>query len=245
VTGAGLLAGAGAGAISVGNSPTMKLLGLTVNKYDVISSLVAGVLVIGIGVAVRMRLTAEVPGKFQLAFEAITGAVSNQVESSIGSKGRRIVPLAMTLFLYILFCNWLEMIPTGHSPQLLPAPTGDVNMTYAMALTVIVLVHATWIRSQGFGHYVGHYFRPYKVLFPINLIEEIAKPLTLALRLFGNIFSGGIMLLLIWALLPTFVVPVGDLVWKIFDGLFVAPVQAFIFSLLTILYFQTAMSGEH
>lgn len=245
MTGAGLLAGAGAGAISVGDSPTIKLLGLTVNKYDVISSLVAGVLVIGLGIAVTARLTAEVPGRFQLAFEAISGAVSNQVESSIGSKGRRIVPLAMTLFLFILFCNWLEMIPTGHSPQLLPAPTGDVNMTYAMAITVIILVHATWIKSQGLGSYIGHYFKPYKVLFPINLIEEIAKPLTLALRLFGNIFSGGIMLLLIWALLPWFVVPVGDLVWKIFDGLFVAPVQAFIFSLLTILYFQTAMSGEH
>ena len=55
----------------------------------------------------------------------------------------------MTLFLFILFCNWLEMIPTGHDPQYLPAPTGDVNLTYAMALTVIILVHATWIRTQG------------------------------------------------------------------------------------------------
>ena len=236
---------AGAGSITVGNSPTIKLFGLTVNKYDVISSLVAGLLVIGIGLAVRVHVTAGVPGKMQLAFETLTNAVSDQVESSIGQKGRRIVPLAMTLFLYILFCNWLEMIPTGHAPQFLPAPTGDVNMTYAMALTVIILVHATWIRTQGLGHYIGHYFRPYKVLFPINLIEEIAKPLTLALRLFGNIFSGGIMVLLIWALLPWFAVPIGDLVWKSFDGLFVAPIQAFIFSLLTILYFQTAMSGDH
>jgi F-type H+-transporting ATPase subunit a len=241
--GAGLLSSAGS--ITVGNSPTIKLLGLTVNKFDVIASLVAGVLVVAIGLAVRVNITAGVPGKLQLAFETISNAISSQVESSIGSKGRRVVPLAMTLFLLILFSNWLEMLPTGHTPQYLPAPTGDVNMTYALALTVIVLVHATWIRTQGFGHYVGHYFRPYKVLFPINLIEEIAKPLTLALRLFGNIFSGGIMLLLIWALLPWFVVPVGDLVWKMFDGLFVAPVQAFIFSLLTILYFQTAMSGEH
>ena len=243
--GVGLLATPGAGAISVGNAETIKLLGLTVNKYDVISSLVAGVLVIGIGLAVRVHATAEVPGKMQLAFETIANGISNQIESSMGSKGRRIVPLAMTLFLYILFCNWLEMIPTGHSPQFLPAPTGDVNLTYAMALTVIILVHATWIRTQGLRRYVGHYFKPYKLLFPINLIEEIAKPLTLALRLFGNIFSGGIMLLLIWALFPWFIVPIRDLIWKVFDGLFVAPVQAFIFSLLTILYFQTAMSGDH
>jgi F-type H+-transporting ATPase subunit a len=243
MTGLGLLASASS--ITVGSSPSIKLLGLTVNKFDVLSSLVAGVLVIGIGLAVRVHLTAGVPGRMQLAFETISDAVSRQVESSIGSKGRRVVPLAMTLFLYILFCNWLEMIPTGHNPQYLPAPTGDVNLTYAMAITVIILVHATWIRTQGLGHYVGHYFRPYKLLFPINVIEEISKPITLALRLFGNIFSGGIMLLLIWALFPAFIVPIPDLVWKIFDGLFVAPVQAFIFSLLTILYFETAMSGTH
>ena len=241
----GLLA-SGQGALNtVGSSPTIKLLGLTVNKYDVISALIAGLLVIGVGFLVRAHITAGVPGRLQLAFEAISGAISNQVEASIGSRGRRIVPLAMTLFLFILFCNWLEMIPTGHSPQLLPSPTGDVNLTYAMSLTVIILVHATWIRTQGFGHYIGHYFRPYPFLAPINVIEELVKPLTLALRLFGNIFSGGIMLLLIWALLPWYVVPFGDLIWKIFDGLFVAPVQAFIFSLLTILYFETAMSGSH
>lgn len=241
----GLLASSTGALNQVGTSPTVKLLGLTVNKYDVISCLVAGALVIGIGLAVRMTLTPGVPGRMQLAWEAISGAISDQVEESIGPRGRRIVPLAMTLFIFILFCNWLEMIPTGHTPQLLPSPTGDVNLTYAMSLTVIILVHATWIRTQGLRQYIGHYFRPYKLLAPINLIEELVKPLTLALRLFGNIFSGGIMLLLIWALLPWFVVPFGDLIWKIFDGLFVAPVQAFIFSLLTILYFETAMSGSH
>ena len=243
MTASGLLANANA--ITVGGGPTFKLGGLTVNKYDVVATAVAGLLVIGIGLAVRARITAGVPRKMQLAFETISEAISRQVESSIGEKGRRIVPLAMTLFLFILFCNWLEMIPTGHAPQYLPAPTGDVNLTYAMALTVIILVHVTWIRTQGPRHYVGHYFRPFWPLFPINLIEEIAKPLTLALRLFGNIFSGGIMLLLIWALFPAFIVPFPDLIWKIFDGLFVAPVQAFIFSLLTILYFEAALSGSH
>jgi F-type H+-transporting ATPase subunit a len=241
--GLGLLANANA--INIGSVPTFKLLGLTVNKFDVVSSLVAAVLVIGLGLAVRAHATAGVPGKMQLAFEALSNAISNEVESSIGPKGRRIVPLAMALFLYILLCNWLEMIPSGHAPQYLPSPTGDVNLTYAMALTVIILVHASWIRSQGLRNYLGHYFRPYKLLFPINVVEEIAKPLTLALRLFGNIFSGGIMLLLFWALFPWFAIPIPDLIWKAFDGLFVAPIQAFIFTLLTILYFETAMTGSH
>ncbi len=142
---------ASANAITIGSSPTIKLFGLTVNKFDVLASLVAGVLVIGIGLAVRVHITAGVPSRMQLAFETLSEAVSRQVESSIGSKGRRVVPLAMTLFLYILFCNWLEMIPTGHNPQYLPAPTGDVNLTYAMALTVIILVHATWIRARAWA----------------------------------------------------------------------------------------------
>lgn len=236
---------ASASDITVGDHITRSIFGLTVNVDDVVATAVAGLLVIGVGLLVRVRITAGVPGKLQLAFETISGAVSNQVESSIGERGRRVVPLAMTLFLFILFSNWLEMIPTGHKPQYLPAPTGDVNLTYAMSLTVIILVHATWIRTNGVRGYVGHYFKPYWPLFPINLIEEIAKPLTLALRLFGNIFSGGIMLLLIWALFPAFVVPFPDVIWKIFDGLFVAPVQAFIFSLLTILYFESAMAGGH
>ena len=115
-------------------------------------------------------------GKTQLAFETIVNGISNQIESSMGSKGRRIVPLAMTLFLYILFCNWLEMIPTGHSPQFLPAPTGDVNLTYAMALTVSSSCTRPGSSTQGLRRYVGHYFKPYKLLFPINLIEEIASP---------------------------------------------------------------------
>jgi F-type H+-transporting ATPase subunit a len=245
MTGAGLLAGAGAGAITVGNSPTIKLFGLTVNKFDVISSLVAGVIVIGLGLAVRVHLTAGVPGRMQLAFEALSNTISNQIESTIGSRGRRVVPLAMTLFLYILLCNWFEMIPTGHNPQYLPSPTGDVNLTYAMAITVVLLMHITWIRSQGLKRYLAHYFKPYIVFFPLNLIEEIARPITLALRLFGNIFAGGIMLVLIWALFPWYIVPFGDVVWKLFDGLLIGPIQAFIFALLTILYFQTALTGEH
>jgi F-type H+-transporting ATPase subunit a len=239
----GLLASAAQ--IKIGDHITRHVLGMTVNVDDVLSAVVAGLLVIGLGLAVRMRATSGVPGRLQLAFESIVDAVSGQVESSIGERGRPIVPLALTLFLYILMCNWLEMIPSGHSPQYLPAPTGDVNMTYALAILVIVLVHATWIRTQGLRRYLGHYFRPYKVLLPINVIEEVAKPITLALRLFGNIFSGGIMLLLIWALFPPFVLWLPDVVWKMFDGLFVAPVQAFIFSLLTILYFEAAMSGGH
>jgi F-type H+-transporting ATPase subunit a len=235
--------------INVGDHIVRKIPGLgTVDIDTVISSLVAAGILLIVGFYLRARATAGVPGKLQLAFETIVGNVEEQVESSMGSAGRPIVPLAFTLFLFILLANWLELIPTGHNPQYLPAPSADVNFTLALALFVIVLVHATWIRQRGLRNYVRHYFRPFALLFPINVIEEITKPITLALRLFGNIFAGGLLLVIFADAVPSkFIapIPVLDVIWKLFDGLFVGPLQAFIFSLLTILYFEAAISGGH
>lgn len=236
------------GDIPVGDHITCHVAGLTLNADDILSTVVAGAILIGLGLAVRAKLTSGVPGKLQLAFETIVDAVERQVEGSMGEAGRSIVPLALTLFLFILIANALEFIPTGHNPQYLPPPTSDVNFPAAMAVFVIILVHASWIRRQGLRSYLGHYFRPFPALFPINVIEELTKPITLTLRLFGNIFSGGLMLVLIADLLPAkFIapIPVLDVVWKLFDGLFVGPVQAFIFALLTILYFESAIAGNH
>lgn len=225
-----------------------KLGPFTINLTDITSVLVAGLIIVVLGVMLRRRVTSGVPGKLQLAFETIITAVENQVKSSMGSEGLFIVPLAVTLFIFILICNWLEMIPTtwpGHD-QLLPAPTGDINLTAAMAVLVILLVHFTWIQKNGFRAYIRHYFNP-PAMFLINIVEEIAKPLTLALRLFGNIFAGGVMLVLIADLPAKFIVPIPllDFIWKLFDGLFVGPVQAFIFTLLTLLYFSAAVTGGH
>jgi F-type H+-transporting ATPase subunit a len=233
--------------IPVGTHITAKPGGITLNIDDIVSTVVAGVVVIGLGLFIRARATAGVPGRAQLAWETIVGGVQDQVRTSMGDAGQAIVPLAVTLFIYILVANWLELVPTGHNPQYLPAPTGDINLTAAMAVLVIVLVHGTWIRRQGLSNYLSHYFKPFKILFPINVIEELVKPVTLALRLFGNIFSGGILLVLIADLFPAkFIVaiPLGDIVWKLFDGGFVAPVQAFIFMLLTILYFGSAYGAS-
>ena len=241
----GILASA---AIQVGDHITRKLFGLTIDVDVVWSTVVAGVIILAAGLYLRSKATAGVPKRLQLAFETIVSGVEKQVESSMGEAGRSIVPLAVALFLFILIANWLEMIPTGHNPQYLPAPSGDINFTLALSLFVIISVHITWIRRQGLRHYVGHYFRPFKVLLPINVIEEMVKPVTLALRLFGNIFSGGLLLVLIANLLPTNLIvpiPLLDTIWKLFDGVFVGPVQAFIFALLTILYFESAIAGSH
>jgi F-type H+-transporting ATPase subunit a len=99
------------------------------------------------------------------------------------------------------------------------------------------------IRTRGLKGYVKHYFQPFPVFFPINVIEEITKPITLALRLFGNLFAGTLMLLLIAALLPVFIVPFADVGWKLFD-MFIGFIQAFIFALLTIVYYGMATADD-
>lgn len=232
-----------AAGITVGDHPTFTLLGLTFNRDTLVSTGVAGLLVLVLGLLVARNITSGVPNKLQLFFETLIDWVNKQVEESMGiTVAPFVVPLAVTLFFFILTANWLEIVPSGHNPEYLPAPTADVNLTYALALLVIVLVHITSIRRRGVGGYVKHYFQPFKAFVVINVIEELAKPLTLALRLFGNIFAGGIMILLI-SRLPLYVVPFGDLIWKPFD-MFIGGIQAFIFALLTILYFGAGASVE-
>jgi F-type H+-transporting ATPase subunit a len=199
--------------------------------------LIAGAIVIVLGLIVARGASSRTPTKLQLLWESLVGWVTEQVEANLGKVNPFVVPLAISLFAFILIANWLELIPTH---EWLTSPTSDVNLTYALALLVIVGVHIYSVRERGVKGYVQHYFEPYKALFPILLIEEIVKPFTLALRLFGNIFSGGIMLAII-GLLPTWILWGPNGLWKLFD-LFIGLIQAFIFALLTILYFGMAGS---
>lgn len=239
-------AGVLASTITIGNH--WQPSNFNINIDDVLAAVIAGLVVIGIGLVVRGRVTSGVPGRLQTVYETIVSAVDGQ--AVFGPEARPSVsvpPLVVTLFLFILICNWLELIPTrihDGGLQYVPAPTGDVNLCYALAAIVIVNVHWSSVRTRRWSGYTKHYFQPYKVLFPINVIEEIAKPVTLALRLFGNIFAGGLMLVLFAGLFSPFIVPIPNAAWKLFDGLFVGPIQAFIFSLLTVLYFSSAMTVD-
>jgi F-type H+-transporting ATPase subunit a len=245
--------------ISVGEHVMRKILGLQLDLDTVWATGAAVVVVCLLGLALRRQVARETPGRLQVAFEMGVNAVTKQVEGSIGEAGRRVIPLAVALFVFIFVCNCFESIGLGSHFEWLAAPTGDINLPLAMAVFVILLVHVASIRTRGIAGYVHHYaMQPFPVfLMPfnlfINIVEELAKPITLALRLFGNLLSGTLMLSLIaalgaWKLSSA---PVGDVViviinpvWKLFD-LGIGAIQAFIFALLTILYFDTAMSGAH
>lgn len=238
--------------IQVGQHVTAKLGGFTFDLDTLWATGVAMVVVIVVGLVVRARATAGVPGKLQLAWEMGVSAIRTQVEGSIGPRGSAVVPLALALFVFILVANWLTTFESGAKYEALGPPAGDINFTLALAVIVIIPVHIASIRVRGLRGYIAHYFRPYKVLFPINLVEELAKPITLALRLFGNLLSSVLMVALIAALGVWTLghVPIGNVstfvlsaVWKLFD-LLIGAIQAFIFALLTILYFDSALSTE-
>jgi F-type H+-transporting ATPase subunit a len=218
------------------------------NLDTIWTTLFASAIVLGTGFYLRSRVTAGVPGRLQLAWETVVGWIQDQVESSLGPQYRRVVPLGVAIFLLVLVADWVEILPgLYHNTDYAPSPTADVNLTYAMAVVVFVLTNAAGIRSRGFGGYIKHFFRKPVAMFPLHIIEEIAKPLTLALRLFGNLFSGGIMIALLISFIPKFWAfsIIFTPVWKLFD-MFIGVIQAFIFALLTILYFQFATEeGGH
>jgi F-type H+-transporting ATPase subunit a len=224
--------------IEVGHHITATVFGFTLNIDTVYTTLIAGGIVVLLGVWVAAKSSVKNPSKVQLAWEAIVQEVTRQVEGALGRVNPFVVPLAITLFTFILLANWIELIPSGEHPKYLPAPTADVNLTYAMAILVIVGVHIHSFRQRGVKGYFGHYAQPYKVMLPLTILEEIVKPFTLALRLFGNIFAGGIMLAII-GLIPIWGFWGPNIMWKLFD-MFIGLIQAFIFSLLTVIYFGIA-----
>jgi len=227
-----------------GHASTITVLGLTINLDIVWATLFAAAIVLWLGFALRARATDGVPGKLQLFWEVLVEQVQDLTDSALGvAKGRRFVPLAVTIFIFLLVCNWMEILPSGHNPEWLPAPTSDVNLPAAMALSVIVIVHYNSVKARGWRGYFHHYLTPYPVMLPINIIEEITKPITLTFRLFGNLFASVLMVSVMTALLPIYAVPAGELVWKPF-ALFVGAIQAFIFALLTIIYLSIATSTD-
>ena len=238
-------------AIEVGHHETAKWFGMTVNTDTVLATAFAAVIVIGLAFFLRAKVTSTgVPGGVQLFWEAITVQARNQIEGAIGMRiAPFVLPLAVSLFVFILVANWISVLPVqyttadGATHELLKPPASDINFVLALALFVFVSYHAAGIWRRGI---VGH---PVKVLkghvaflAPINLVEEIAKPISLSLRLFGNMFAGGILVALI-ALFPPWIMWAPNAIWKTFD-LFVGLIQAFIFALLTILYFSQSMELE-
>jgi F-type H+-transporting ATPase subunit a len=136
-------------------------------------------------------------------------------------------PLICSLFLFLLLCNWLGIIPH------LEEPTKDLNTPLSLGLMGFAMAHWAGIRSKGFKAYASEYFQPIFFMMPLNVIGELAKIVSISFRLFGNIMGGAIIILVVSYLTYSLVLPP---LLNAFFGLFVGTIQAFVFTMLTVVY---------
>ncbi len=163
--------------IPVGEHATRKVFGLSFNVDTIWTTVLASSILLGLGFYLRARATSGVPGKLQLTWEVVITSVSDQVENGLGPGYRSVVPLAVTLFLFILIANWIEILPgLFHNTDYFVSPSADVNLTYALAALVFILTTRAAFRARGFGGYIRYFFRKPVAMFPLHIIEELAKP---------------------------------------------------------------------
>jgi len=192
--------------------------------------------------------------KRQATFEGIVNYLADLTSSTIGKHGERFVPIFIGMFFFIFILNQIGFFPFKELG--LPfggSPTADLNTTVAFALLVFFGIQFVAVRQSGIKAY-AHLFKPFAVLFPLNLVEELARPVVLALRLFFNIFVGELLLFVIATIIRSNVhvgpvnLSLGAAVVPFllqFFNFFVGTLQAFVFTLLSIVYLSLATAEDH
>ena len=238
------------------NAPSFWVL----NIDSLFFSVLMGALFLWLFRKVAVRATSGVPGKFQTAVEMIIGFVDSSVRDMYHGKSKVIAPLALTVFVWVLLMNALDLLPIDFIPYIgehilgLPAlrivPTADVSITLSMAIGVFILILFYSIKMKGIKGFTKELtLQPFNhpIFIPINLILEgvslLSKPVSLGLRLFGNMYAGELIFILIAGLLPWWSQWLLSLPWAIFHILIIT-LQAFIFMVLTLVYLSMA-SEEH
>ena len=231
----------------------------SINIDSIVISVILGVVMLGLFASVAKKATVGVPGKFQCFVEIIIEFVDSTIKDIFNGKNSIVAPLALTIFGWVFLMNLMDLIPVDfipHTAQLLGlehlrvVPSADVNITMSMALGVFVLILFYSIKIKGVGGFVKELtLQPFNhwAFIPINLILEgvtlISKPVSLGLRLFGNMYAGELIFILIAGLLPWWSQWLLSVPWAIFHIL-VITLQAFIFMVLTIVYLSQA-SEKH
>ncbi|MCP5267592.1 MAG: F0F1 ATP synthase subunit A [Zoogloeaceae bacterium] len=215
-----------------------------------------GLVVFGLMAKVAGKATSGVPGNLQMFIELVVGMVDQQVKDTFHGKSALVTPLAITIFVWVFVMNAMDLIPVDFLPVAASAvgvhylkvvPTTDPNLTFAMALTVFGIMIWMNLKVKGFGGYMHEIFTaPFGAkLAPVNFIfrvvEDVAKPISLALRLFGNMYAGEMVFILI-ALLGLYQLPLA-LPWALFHILIIT-LQAFVFMMLTIVYMSMAAESH-
>jgi F-type H+-transporting ATPase subunit a len=200
------------------------------------------------------KATSDVPGLWQSLIEVLVEFVERQVKDTFHRENKLAAPLGLTIFVWVFLMNTMDLLPVDLLPTLAKAvglehlravPTADVNMTFSLSLSIFMLIIFYNLFSKRGYFFVEMCMRPFNhwIFIPANillrLVEEVAKPISLSLRLFGNLYAGELIFILIAALLPWWAQwPLGW-VWSVFHILVIV-LQAFIFMMLTIVYLSMA-----
>lgn len=185
------------------------------------------------GIFLATRKINFIPRGVQHVLEMLLEFFYGILEETMGKEGRRYLPLVATLFIFILSLNLSWFIP-GMKP-----PTMDLSTTAAFAVTTIILVQIFGIRKLGLWGYIRHFFQPAPFLFPLNVIEELVKPVSLSLRLFGNLFGEEMVVTILFLMIP-FLLPTPIMLL----GVLMGTIQAFVFTLLTVTYIANFIHGH-
>ena len=232
-------------------APLWEFMGLWFNLSNVLMITVASLIVFIIAVIGTRNLSRK-PTGMQNFMEWIMDFIKNIINSSMDWKtGGRFHLLGLTLIMYVFVSNMIGLpfaITVGHELWW-KSPTADPVVTLTLAVMVTALSHYYGVKLKGVKEYGKDYFRPVGFLFPLKLLEEFSNTLTLGLRLYGNIYAGEILLaLLAGGLASTFsgalVAALPTIVWQGFS-IFVGSIQAFIFTLLTMVYISHKVSSDH
>jgi len=213
-----------------------------------------GILFLAIFLMVSRRATSDVPSKWQNFVEMCVETVDGFVKESFHGKSILIAPLALTIFVWVFLMNFMDLVPVDLLPRIVSlfgvhyfkaVPTADPMQTFAMSITVFILVIFYNFKSKGakglgkeiLSQPFGWYLMPLNIIY--RILEEVVKPLSLALRLYGNMFAGELVFILIAALIPWYFQWFPGGIWAVFHILVIS-IQAFIFMMLTIVYLSLA-----
>ncbi len=229
------------------------------NLDSLFFSILLGVIFLSIFHRVAHKATTGVPGKLQCAVEMIIEFVDKTVKDMFSGQNKLIAPLALTIFVWVFLMNLMDLLPIDFLPYIsqqlgLPylrvVPTADVSITMSMAIGVFLLIIIYTFKYKGVKGFIKDYtLHPFNhwAFAPINLLLEtvslLSKPISLGLRLFGNMYAGELIFILIAALIPWWSQWVLSLPWAIFHILIIT-LQAFIFMVLTIVYLSMASETE-
>lgn len=203
--------------------------GLDIGESVVVSWVIMAALVIASFFMTR-NLKVLNPGKGQVMLEMAVNGLHNMVSDMVGENGKQYVPYLMTVLLYIGVSNIIGLF--GFKP-----PTKDLTVTLALALMSIVLIELAGMKGKGMKGWVKSFAEPVAIMTPFNILEIIIRPLSLCMRLFGNVLGAFVIMELIRQLLPVGLPVPFSLYFDIFDGL----VQAYVFVFLTSLFIKEAV----